>query len=88
MNLTLNEFESKLSFELEAKSDQQGVIKVIEVKSNELLGTFDIEAENVEELEAMKEQCKLDHYNFMNQILKHDIKDIERVFDKIAGSSA
>jgi len=81
MNLTLNEFESKLSFELEAKSDQQGVIKVIEVKSNELLGTFDIEAENVEELEAMKEQCKLDHYNFINKLLGYDNETVERIFD-------
>lgn len=68
---------------MQEKGDQQGVIKVIEVKSNELLGTFDIEAENVEELEAMKEQCKLDHYNFINKLLGYDNETVERIVERI-----
>lgn len=81
--LTLNEFESKIMFELDAATDQKGTVKVIELSNNELLGAFDIEGENMQELIQKVERYKRDYYNMVSKLLKYDESKVDYVFESL-----
>lgn len=81
--LTLNEFESKIMFELDATTDQKGTIRIIKLSNNELLGTFDIEGKNLQELKEKTQKCKIDHYNVISRLLRYDEMEVESFFKSL-----
>lgn len=82
--ITMEQFEEKINFNFEVLNDQLGTMYIKQVKTNQLLGEIEIKADNIEQLHEKAEKCKMDHYNFMRELLLLDYDKQVKFFEKLS----